>query len=54
MVTWAKQTGSVLTRLQKVTEKMLIQSVITRWNSELDMLFHFVAVYSKLRIRIEF
>ena len=49
-----EQTGSVQTLLHKATGKMLIQSAITRWNSELEMLSHFVAVYSKLRIRKEF
>ena len=51
-MTWANHTGSVQTRLHKATGKMLIQSAITRWNSELVMLSHFLAVYSKLSVMV--
>lgn len=54
VVTWAKQTGSVQSRLQKASGKRLIQSVLTRWNSELDMLVRFREVHTHLSLIIFF
>ena len=48
IVTWAKQTGSEQSRLQVATGKRLIQSVVTRWNSDFDMLVRFVEIRTDL------